>query len=583
MEEAGGVNPEALNTAFSPQGGSRGATLSARCHRRIFPCSIGFCCPCLCSSWKHIKDWLHLVLIVGVLSSVVCVVLQIIEITSDIDCHSPACIRQWVSAVIVLPSVYEFIKFIHNYDESLQEHQQKAEDEVHNLIDTINKQVQEMQALCGKLTENATDFAQRSFDSKRDQFETFIRDVKHYYKDLYVDPEILEQLRRFVKKWLRVFGQSLLDPEPLFRGLDEEMSKCTSVTELCEKVTGRLTIIKDVTRIQMVPSDSYMLNAPRRRNSLSLTDSVVEEAGLQVSNEARQFVRQQPPGPEGGTRKCGVSWFRLGFNGHFGRQVERTRDGDFTRGFPLTVSFCCGSLTILSRRHLNFLIYFLIDVILITLEALSGQVWSMLLVIANGMCVVSILACFEQIDEIAQLQRKIHCYTQRRDKVQEQHRKANENYDKILQLQDLWNYRTMPFLGIMSKVHRALEDKDRKLDRAGGASLPGDDQRLEWFRLANESMEALDMKLGPVKDWTMPVKHEWKETIGKQLRGAEHCENVDELIGVLPLLTQDLRGLEDGPPASSASDGRRPSGGASSSQKGPRYSPLSSPRTAPAA
>jgi hypothetical protein len=508
-------------------------------------------------------------LILGVLSTAVCVVLQIVEITSDLDCQSWLCWRQWFSALVVLPSVYEFVKFIHGYDESLQEHQQKAEEEVHNLIDTINRQVQEMQVLCSKLTENATDFAHRSFDTKREQFENFIRDVKHYHKDLYVDPEILDQLRCFVKKWLRVFGQSLLDPEPLFRGLEEELNRCTTITELCEKVTGRLTVIKDTTRIQMVASDSYMLNPPTRSRGLSLTDSVIEEDG---SGGPGGPVEPRPPTSPSSLRKCGVSWFHLSFNGRFGRQVVRTRDGDFTQSYPITVSFCIGSVTVLSRRHLNFLIYLLLDTLLVLVEGASAQVWSMLLVIANAVCVVSTLACFEQIDEIAQLQRKIDRYTQRRDKVMEQHRRANDNYDKILQLQDLWNYRTMPFLGIMSKVHRALEEKDRRLDREGHG-VQDKDKRLEWFRLANESIEALDMKLGPVKDWTMPVKHEWKETIGRQLRGAEYKEDVDELIGVLPLLTNDLRSLEDGHNGASSSSGRRSL----------RSSPLSSPRTAPAA
>lgn len=92
-------------------------------------------------------------------------------------------------------------------------------------------------------------------------------------------------------------------------------------------------------------------------------------------------------------------------------------------------------------------------------------------VVANAVCVVSTLACFEQIDEIAQLQRRIDKYRRRNNQVQEEHREAKENWAKaseikkstafgnavrcnspllssccccpslVTRLHDLWNYR----------------------------------------------------------------------------------------------------------------------------------------------
>mmetsp|Transcript_14393 Transcript_14393/g.29867 ORF Transcript_14393/g.29867 Transcript_14393/m.29867 type:complete len:577 (-) Transcript_14393:15-1745(-) len=523
-----------------------------RCHSRVFPCNVGLCCPCLPSSWRSAKDWLHLVLILGVLSSTVFVILQIVEIALQEHCHTPFCLGQLISAILLLPSLYDFFKFIGAYDESLQEHKQRAEDEVHGLIESINQQVAEMQDVAAKLTESATDFAFRSFDSSREGFEKFILDLKLYYSELYEDPLMLQELRCFMLKWLHVFSQSLLDAEtnPLLKGIEEEFKKCETLDELCEKVTGRLSRLKVSTRLVLAPAESYVLSTAHQRPQLAL------EEGLPSASFATASSASTASAVSGG--KCGVSWLRLDCRGRFGRQVLRTRDGNFDREWPLTIAFCCGSITILSRRHLNHLLYFLLDLVLVLYEVLDlSQAYSIALVCCNWLCVLSTLACFEQIDEIAQLQRRICRYRERSDRVQEQHREAKENWAKVQQLHDLWNYRTQPFLSICGKIHRALDNKDREDARAlelarrrGEPPEVSEERRLEWLRRANQSLECLDQKLGRVQNWTKegqaPLSKEWKESIGRQLREAERQEQVEQLIQVLPILTSDLRQIEDG-------------------------------------
>jgi len=536
------------------------------------------CCPCLPTSWTRVKDWLHLVLVIGVLASVVCVIMQIVEIAFADSCHSPFCSNQLLSAIIVLPSLYDFFKFVGDYDESLQEHKQRAEDEVHGLIENINQQVAEMQDVAAKLTESATDFAFRTFDGSREGFEKFILDLNLYYGGIYQDPQMLEELRRFMVKWLSVFSQSLLDPltNPLLQGVEEELRKCKNVAELCDKVTARLSKLKVSTRLQLVPAESYVIPTPREGGVRSLEDLRSNPSSASVTPSVTPSVHTLPSSvtssfahmEEGGTSasqqggKCGVSWLRIGCNRKFGRQVSRTIDRDYRREWPLTISFCCGSITLLSRRHVNHLVYLLLDSGLIIYEGIFGQVVTCVLISANLMCVVSTLACFEQIDEIAQLQRRIHGYRQRSERVKEQHRKANENWAKVQQLHDLWNYRTQPFLIIMGKIHRALDNQDREYARAlelarrnaGAVTNITPEQRLDWMKLTNESLECLDRKLGDVKDWTRegqaPLDKEWKETIGRQLRDAERQEDIDKLVQVLPLLTSDLRSLGDLPSSS---------------------------------
>ncbi|CAK0835019.1 unnamed protein product [Prorocentrum cordatum] len=155
---------------------------------------------------------------------------------------------------------------------------------------------------------------------------------------------------------------------------------------------------------------------------------------------------------------------------------------------------------------------------------------TMALLAVNTVCVISTLACFEQLDEIAKLQQRISKYQAMSEKMKVEFKQVNDKWKKVQQLHDLWNYRTMPFLAIMGKIQNALDDKERS-----------DDLQVEWLRRANDSLEILDEKLGLASDWTeagqQPRTKEWKETIGRQLRNEEQREDVDELIHFLPMLT----------------------------------------------
>jgi hypothetical protein len=488
---------------------------------------------------KKIQDWLHLVLVLGILSSVACVVMQIVEITNSGSCQSPLCVRQWIAALVLVPSVWDFIKFVGAYDESLQHHQERAEEEVTTLINQINEQVSEMQVVCGKLTESATDFAGRAFTQSRERFEKFIMDIQRFYKELYQDDLLVQELRAFIFKWFTTYCQSQLDQDhnPSVAGLKDELDKARTVEEVCACATRRLTMLKGGSRVGLVPSHSFQVPAHSRqaRELAAIADDVEDGASLVSTGSAASVAST--------TRKCGVKWLGFGRT-RCGRLGPRTGDGAraISTDWPLRVGFLCGSLTVLSRRHLNHLLYFVVDLLLIGWELFNQQTYTGLLVIANFACVISTLACFEQIDEIAKLQQRIAKYQTKSEKVKEDFKQATDNWEKVQQLHDLWNYRTMPFLAIMGKIHHALDDMDREISHEG----PRNDKRLKWLEHANQCLEALDQKLGLANDWTKPGNDEWKATIGRQLKNAERSDNVDTLIESLPLLTsRNLAALDD--------------------------------------
>lgn len=301
---------------------------------RFFPFTCP-CCGCLPTSWTKIQDWLHLVLVLGILASLLCLLQLIWEIGFNSgDCNSPFCAKQLISGLFVLPSTVYFIQTIRCYDEQLLEKKQRHQEEVQNLIDNINEQVAEMNELCRKVTGNANDFAVGRFNDKSEHFRRFLRGIKAHYKDLYITDELLEELRQFVLNWFSIFAGVLLasnsQVNPMLNGLEAELKRCTTAEGVCDVAMKRLANSKLVFDLDM-PVDSYVL--PNRRSSASSSSpsgSVPGSANSSVigsvDEQGGSFANQDPlresfRDPE---RRCGMSWLKLSRGGTCGRQWSNT-------------------------------------------------------------------------------------------------------------------------------------------------------------------------------------------------------------------------------------------------------------------
>jgi len=515
---------------------------------RCFPLRICMCLPCLPSSWTKIQDMLHLTLVLGVLASMLCVVLQISELASGISCDSPLCIKQVVSGVLVLPSIFYFIKLISAYDEQLQDKKQRHQEEVEGLIEKLNEQVAETNDLCRKVTENANDFAMGRFNDKCESFQRFLKGVKVHYAELYVADDMLKELREFIIFWFDVYSGSLINPgeSPLLRGAKTEFNRCTSIQTLCDAAIKRVSDAKVAYQFQM-PAESPLL--PPRYNRASGSSSApgsfvsVEDppsAGLQRSlvSDGRQVS----------DRGCSLSWIQCGGSRRCGLEWSSSEDS-----MPVSVCFGCGRIKVLSRSHGNLLIAFLIDVALVLFEAFNFRWISLALVVINEICVITTLCFFEQIDEIAKLMKEINAFQQRSEEVTRRRDEARSNWEKVQQLHDLWLYRTLPCLSIMNKIQHHLQDADLARKEAVADGRGGEDERPSFLRLANESLVCLDRKLGTLDSWRKsgPLDERWKQSIGKQLKDCEGEHDLNELIKRLPILTTDMKSLEGMSPPSS--------------------------------
>lgn len=500
---------QALGTAINrPQDGRRWC---------CFPCNLSRCLPCLPTSWTKVQDWLHLILIFGVVGSLLCLIQMIYELGFGERCRSPLCFKQWVAGVIVLPTTVYFIQTIGKYDEQLREKKQRHEHEVERLITSINQQVEEMNDLCRKVTENANNFATGRFNDKSDAFKLFLRQVKDAYASLYVEPEMLEQLRRFVIAWFQAFAGTLINPRDnaLLSGAERELSKCATVQAICDAAMKRLEGNSVAFRFQM-PNSSPVL---RHRTIEDGSSASFASAPA----EARAL--------------CGVSWVSCG---RF--PCCRRRRSPSVNGMPVTFLLGCMKLKILSRSHLNLLLAFLADILLVFFEMYNDRWSNFILVIINEACIVSMLACFEQINEIAQLEQQIQVFEQRSEEVGQRRDEAKESWEKVQQLHDLWLFRTLPSLTIMGKVHTHLGLMDMDRTTKAGGRAEGGDPRLEFLRKANEGLSSLQRKLGTLEDWRTakePLAAEWKDSIGKQLRDLEG-ERLEDVLGKL----EEARSIE---------------------------------------
>lgn len=482
------------------------------------------------TSWTKVQDWLHFVLIIGVLASLVCLIQMIYELGFGDRCQSLLCFKQWISGLIVLPTTVYFIQTIGSYDEELREKKQRHQHEVDRLIGSINEQVAEMNEFCRNVTENANNFATGRFNDKSQAFKLFLHQVKEAYAGLYAEPEMLEQLRRFVITWFQAFAGTMINPRdnPLLSGVERDLNRCTTVQAICDAAMKRLESNAVAFRFQ-APADTPVL----RNRTI--------EDGSTVSADSSPTVTAS---------LCGVSWLRCGRYGGCRRERSSTANG-----MPVTLYFGCGKIKILSRSHANLLLAFMADIFLVIFEMSKHRWSSFILVIMNEVCIVSMLACFEQINEIAQLEQQIHVYEQRNDEVGRRRDEARNNWEKVQQLHDLWLYRTLPSLTIMGKIHTQLGllDMDRSKALASGSTEA--DPRSEFLRHANECLSCLDKKLGPLEDWRSakePLAEGWKESIGRQLRDCE-SEDLEHVLQKLPVINTDLRTLEAPLPSSSGS------------------------------
>eukprot|EP00930_Biecheleria_cincta_P016367 TRINITY_DN1333_c0_g3_i1.p1 TRINITY_DN1333_c0_g3~~TRINITY_DN1333_c0_g3_i1.p1 ORF type:complete len:621 (+),score=114.63 TRINITY_DN1333_c0_g3_i1:66-1928(+) len=447
------------------------------CHGNLFP----FGCPCID---KKVQDWYHLVLLLGITASILALALQVLDFAND-DCGCEYCWNQVASFLCILPSLYEFTRFLQTYNESLHKRRQDAAKADKELMEEINTQKTIIENQRSRFAGKAFGFANGLFGKERDNFLLMMRT---HNQELFQDSGLMQEFRVFTLKWIYAYSHSVLDPRDLlYQTLEQDLNKCITMEELRKFLTNHLDKTRGLSSIlptTSIPATGYLLNAP---------DEVENDDSFKT---------------------CSWSWVTLKCHMKFGRNVERTFDREFDREWPMTYNFCFGSITVLSRRHFYQLLYLTIDIVLILLDLFAHLKVTLELTIANLICVISTLALFEQIDEIAKLEKETDLKKAKKSELQAQYDKEKKVWEQVETRFDLWDHRTNPYLGIMSQMHKTLQKEGDRI-KDGNKSLSCD--LKTYLHLANQRLEYIDDQLGSIKDWEGGDDPGWKAAFGRQL------------------------------------------------------------------
>merc|ERR1712176_1683334 len=125
----------------------------------------------------------------------------------------------------------------------------------------------------------------------------------------------------------------------------------------------------------------------------------------------------------------GMTWLKFG--PCKACKIERSGTPD---KFPIRCQLGCVKLKLLSRSHSSILLAFVLDVGLLALEAITITWETFSLVSINFVCVLSMLYWFEEMDDIARLERQINVYEQRNEEVGKRREEAQQNWDQVQEL-----------------------------------------------------------------------------------------------------------------------------------------------------
>merc|ERR1719350_2190982 len=183
-----------------------------------------------------VKDWLHFVLICGIVNSII--LLTYLAFTLyDQGCKSALCWEELFAPAFILPSTKSFIVMIGSYDEQLSAAEERHKQAEAEFIGAINQMATETNGWIEDMAQFADYWARERFLERVQGLQSFLRGfcepVIIQLADTTANAELLEQFKRFLEHWIRTFTKSiLLDRQDML----QDIRKCNSVPEVCEVV-----------------------------------------------------------------------------------------------------------------------------------------------------------------------------------------------------------------------------------------------------------------------------------------------------------------------------------------------------------
>jgi len=508
-----------------------------------------------------IQDWTHLSLISGACGAGVLAAEALFDIFVERTCGCVQhlfCLEEVAAVAVVLPSLLYILKMIGQYDDQVQKRQEIVEKRKEELAKSYNVLILSMDDLLSKAAESSAMLAERSFESKRRDFQRFLERAEQKYKASKAEGQtdndmLLVQFRRFVRRWLTVFEECSVDPVGCPRRVvtEDELERCANVGELAVLTAERLKATevrfvstqrdKDRTMLQGLRENGVTLLKRVRKQAKALDNREANDLELSSQSfmhmhEASDPALQKPvaaPNP-GCCTCCGCNWLAYGC---FGCGCSREDDG-----FPRTMRCICVRLLLLSANHTALFFAFVCGWPIVGQEVFHSD--TRIYVVVSWMLyqigLAMLLMRFEQIDVIQKLEKEVRALAEESDRIRVRREQMNQFWSSLQELTDLWLHRTVPRLDLMKEVQGHMED-------APGADI------LPLMAGASSRLEELEGYLGPLELWRTHGKlsGESKKAFGDRITALCHEETLPQVLhGLQVVIEEGILRVEDAKAAS---------------------------------
>lgn len=486
---------------------------------------------------QNIQDCTHLVIVIGVFSGIALLLQAAIGIVATgVDCfvekHLLGCAGELLTVCFCLLFVCYMNTVISQYDEQLMAKEEACKEQKAKLMKSYDELLSDMDGLLGNAAESASGLAERSFESKRRDFQRFLERAKSRFGGHTGDQEMLNQFRRFCINWLIVFRECSIDPvnNPVIVVTEEELARQSSIEEIADMCLERLRQTEVRFMSVQRDEDKKFLTTEGQRNLIRGDPRVgqIPADGLPLANAVPLAIGNGDtynPGNVGGPPQSGsgmaalmnkpvkerrMTWIKCGGGFHYKCQ-----------DFPVQIGLGCISVTILSKQHSTLLMSFFLGCCILGLklhmfltkggfeEPDSNLLVSLVLLILTQMCSLVVLINFESIDLVQKLEREVQDLKNQNEHVSVQRNKMKEFWTNAQNLTELWLYRTVPRLDLYKEVHSQLEDEHEE------------ENLLTHISGANDALENMEKRLGALADWrndgklTLEAKKHFGKTVNE--------------------------------------------------------------------
>jgi len=376
----------------------------------------------------------------------------------------------WDELIVVLLSWYAFCSIVVCVLSYLFEYHPERLQEKSNQRDALRavcfKGVEEMDELLHGMSECSAHLAECNFEDHRRAFLRYVQRVGrepgrlcgHQTEIEAQEEEVTKQFRRLVGLWLRIFSQCPMDQRKRRKSLvsTRELTRCTTITEICELVHRRL-----------------------EGQPVDLIGKSIESFSSCPYN---QF------GPQRSIREEQACWCCNWLGCELGCGIRARKPQDMDVGLP--IDCLCGLLriTVLSEWHFGLLFSAISSLFLIAVEYNKGKYSFAGLACFAAFCLFLVLADMDSLDAFAQLDREVNQLEQDVHMIEARQEQVNEFYGHLQLITNLWRYRTVPQLDNFKELYEQLWD------------MP-DQHKLNFLTELCQRLEAIDNDMGSMEMW----------------------------------------------------------------------------------